>query len=108
MASQLKKEYDEQGFVVVGDLISPEMQTQLAAACDRVISRTRSGTWTHRRTVGKQFPPFDNDNPDSWGVQHLMHPDLGESVFAEWYTSDRLVETVCDLMVCQEGQLQMG
>lgn len=90
------------------NLISPEMRSELAAACDRVISRTRSGSWTHRRTVGKQFPPFDNDNPDSWGVQHLMHPDLGEPIFAEWYTSEPLVNAVSGLLVCQEDQLQMG
>jgi hypothetical protein len=108
MVSELKKQYDEEGFVVIPSLIPPELRTRLEAACERVISLTRSGSWTHRRTVGKQFPPFDNDNPDSWGVQHLMHPDLGEPVFADWYTSDSLVRAVCDLMECEEEQLQMG
>lgn len=108
MVSSFKTQYDEQGFVVIPKLISPDLREQLVEACERVIARTRSGTWTHRRTVGKQFPPFDDDNPDSWGVQHVMHPDLGEPVFAEWYTSAPLIQAVCDLMACQEDQLQMG
>jgi len=107
MVSELKKQYDEQGFVVVPNLVPPELKIQLEAACDRVISLTRSGSWAHRRTVGKQFPPFDNDNPDSWGVQHLMHPDLGEPIFSDWYTSDPLLRTICDLMECEDDRLQM-
>jgi hypothetical protein len=40
----------------------------------------------YRRLVGTQFPPW-NEGTDVWGVQHMMHPDLNEPVFAEWYGS---------------------
>lgn len=100
--------YDDQGFVVVPGLIPPEHWSELEAACQRVIQKTRDGTWPHRRTVGRQFPPFNNDNPDSWGVQHLMHPQLSEPVFGRWYTSDKLLEVVKELLDCRDDELQLG
>ena len=105
----IKSLYDEQGYVIVPGLIPTEFDAPLREATERVISKTRSGKWPHRRTVGKQFPPFDNNDPDSWGVQHLMHPDLGEPIFAEWYTSEPLIRTICRLLGdCDENELQMG
>ena len=104
----VKPLYDKQGYVIVPGLIPAELDKPLREATERVISRTRSGEWPHRRTVGKQFPPFDNGDPDSWGIQHLMHPDLGEAIFAEWYTSVPLVRTICRLLDCDEDKLQMG
>ncbi|KAF5347151.1 hypothetical protein D9758_011098 [Tetrapyrgos nigripes] len=108
MAS-IKATYDDQGYVVVPSLVEPTDFHLLQDACEDVINRTRLGNWTHRRTVGKQFPPFNNDNPDSWGVQHVMHPDLGSSaeVFKKWYTSDALAKAICDLLECKEQDLQM-
>ncbi|KAG8863961.1 hypothetical protein FRB96_006834 [Tulasnella sp. 330] len=105
----LKSRFDEQGYVVVPDLISPHLLQPLKEACDCVIVKTRSGEWQHRRIVGKQFPPFidTEGEPDSWGVQHLMHPALGEPVFAEWYGSDALRSVCQELMACEEGDLQL-
>jgi hypothetical protein len=100
--------YDEQGYIIVSDLIPSDKLEALREVCDRVIAKTRSGLWPHRRTVGKQFPPFDDSNPDSWGVQHIMHPDLGEPAFAEWYTSDPLIHVSKELLQCNENELQMG
>lgn len=102
-----KKTFEEQGFVIIPNLIQPESRRALEEACERVITRTRAGDWPHRRVVGKQFPPFDDDNPDSWGVQHVMHPDLDEPAFAEWYTSDPLINACKNLLGCAEDQLQM-
>ncbi|KAG6876824.1 hypothetical protein C0993_000172 [Termitomyces sp. T159_Od127] len=108
MPSELKNLYEEQGFVVVPGLIpSPSYEQQLREACDRIVSLTREGKWSYRRTVGKQFPPFGDDNPDSWGVQHVMHPGLGEPVFAEWYTSQKLLDVVMELLECGEENLEM-
>jgi len=107
-SDDIKSLYDKHGYVIVPSLIPTQLNKPLREATERVIARTRSGKWPHRRTVGKQFPPFDNNNPDSWGVQHLMHPDLGEPVFAQWYTSEPLVQTICRLLDCDEDDLQMG
>ncbi|KAF8915054.1 hypothetical protein CPB85DRAFT_1375230 [Mucidula mucida] len=103
----LKAHFDEQGFVIVPDLISPDDLAVLRAACDDVVARTRRGEWTLRRTVGKQFPPYGDGDPDSWGVQMLMHPALGHPVFAKWYTSEALTDTVKDLLQCRDEDLQM-
>ena len=106
--SPLKATYDDQGYVLVPDLIPLDLLPTLHAACDRVIAKTRTGAWPHRRTVGKQFPPFDDTNPDSWGVQHVMHPALGEPVFAQWYTSEGVRAVSAALLGCETGVLQMG
>lgn len=100
--------YDEQGYIIVSGLIPSDNIDALREVCDRVIAKTRAGLWPHRRTVGKQFPPFDDSNSDSWGVQHVMHPDLGEPAFAEWYTSDPLINVSKELLQCDENELQMG
>ncbi|XP_006456586.1 hypothetical protein AGABI2DRAFT_195652, partial [Agaricus bisporus var. bisporus H97] len=103
----IKQTYDELGYVVVPGLIPQEHWNDLDAACERVVQKTRTGTWSHRRTVGKQFPPFDNDNPDSWGVQHVMHPQLNEPAFGKWYTSEGLLDIVKELLGCSDEQLQL-
>ena len=108
IADDTKSVYDKQGYLIVPGLIPPDLEELVREATERVIAKTRAGEWPHRRTVGKQFPPFDNSNPDSWGVQHLMHPDLGEPIFAEWYTSGPLIQTICGLLDCDEDNLQMG
>ena len=78
MTSALKALYDNQGYFVIPGPLPNKDRADLVSACNRAISKTRLGTWPHRRTVGKQFPPYGTDNPDSWGVQHLMNPYLGE------------------------------
>ncbi|KAK0218720.1 hypothetical protein IW262DRAFT_1448811 [Armillaria fumosa] len=105
--SALKNQFTSQGFVIVPDLVSPPDLPLLRTACEDVVERTRSGRWALRRTVGKQFPPYDAENGDSWGVQMLMHPELGHPIFAEWYTSDSLTGVVKELLGCEEEDLQM-
>ena len=107
--ADLKKQYDEQGYVVVQNLIAASDFASLQDACARVVEKTRQAQWMHRRTVGQQFPPFDEKNDvDVWGVQHVIHPELGESAFLKWYTSDNLVQVVAELLECKEEDLQMG
>ncbi|GJJ14264.1 hypothetical protein Clacol_008528 [Clathrus columnatus] len=103
----LKEIYDREGYVIVPDLIEPSEFAALKDASSRVINETRSGNWPHRRTVGKQFPPYDINLPDSWGVQHVMHPDLQSPEFVRWYTGDRLCNVVKELMNCSDDDLQM-
>lgn len=108
MPSKFKELYDTQGYVIVPELVTNDLFPKLQNAAEHAIIETRSGKWPYRRTVGRQFPPYGENNPDSWGVQHLMHPDLGQPVFAEWYTSDALVNVVRELLECNEDDLQMG
>src|ERR1700722_12498398 len=101
-------DYDKQGFVIIPGLIPPEKLPELERACDRAISRVRTLQWKHRRVVGKHSPPWGDENPDSWGVQHIMHPDLEEPVFAQLYASDPLVQAAKTMLDCKEDELQMG
>ncbi|KAF9560442.1 hypothetical protein CPC08DRAFT_804653 [Agrocybe pediades] len=105
--SGLKEKYERDGYVIVPDLIDPADWTDLEGACEHAVSRTREGAWRYRRTVGRQFPPYGEDDPDSWGVQHVMHPEMGEKAFVRWYTSPRLLEVVKVLLGCEERDLQM-
>jgi hypothetical protein len=104
----LRASFAEKGYVVIPGLISPEEEDSLRVAAQRVITRTREGKWPHRRVVGRQFPPYGDGEPDSWGVQHVMHPDLDEPAFAAWYTSGALIGAACALLDCEEEELQMG
>ncbi|OBZ91380.1 hypothetical protein A0J61_00567 [Choanephora cucurbitarum] len=95
----------ENGFVIVDNLIPKDMFERLKEACDRVVERARKGDW--KRLVGTQFPPW-TEGTDVWGVQHLIHPDLQEPVFAEWYGCTRLLETVQQLTNAKHNELQLG
>ncbi|POW07664.1 hypothetical protein PSTT_08069 [Puccinia striiformis] len=51
--------------------------------------------WPYKRTVGKQFPPWnDEESPDIWGAQHIMHPALAQPAFASFYFSTPMTEIV--------------
>jgi len=85
---------------------------QLREACDRVLERARAvpddpHRWKYVRAVGKQFPPFPTDRDDIWGVQHLLHPELHESIFLKWYTSPKLLATVSEIIGAEEDDLQL-
>ena len=108
--SALRSAFHAQGYVLVPSLITPTQLHSLRLASARVVEKSRSGEWLHRRTVGKQFPPFDDyqKGVDVWGVQHVMHPELGEKGFAEWYTGKEVTGVAKELLGCEEDELQMG
>jgi hypothetical protein len=66
------KAYEDQGFVIIPDLITPEDFPELQAASERAIARARSGSWKHRRTVGSQFPPYDDKKCLSLSLLFLL------------------------------------
>ncbi|KAI0262042.1 hypothetical protein BC834DRAFT_406720 [Gloeopeniophorella convolvens] len=106
MNALLKQRYDTDGFVVIPGLVSPQEHTDLLAATERTTARTRTGTWPHARVVGKQFPPYGAGS-DVWGVQHAMHPALGEPAFARWYAGAAVRDAARGLLGCGDGELQM-
>lgn len=61
----------------------------------------------HSRLVGTQFPPW-TEGDDVWGVQHLLHPDLKETAFMEWYGSEALLAAVSQLLHTKRDDLQFG
>lgn len=93
-------------------LLDEPWLTKLREASNRILERARAGPndpsrWRYVRAVGKQFPPFPTDREDIWGVQHLMHPDLQETIFLEWYTSPKLLATVCEIIGAEVDDLQL-
>ncbi|KAH8551490.1 hypothetical protein BGW37DRAFT_537989 [Umbelopsis sp. PMI_123] len=94
------------GFVIIDNLIKPELLGPLREAAERAIKKARAGEWKERRFVGTPFPPWDQGT-DVWGVQHLLHPDLGESIFAEWYGSEEMINAVCELLEVKPDELQL-
>ena len=98
--------------IKVQGLLDEPWLSELREACNRVLERARAGPddpkrWKYVRAVGKQFPPFPPDRDDIWGVQHLMHPDLQEPIFLEWYTSPKLLATVSEIIGAEEDDLQL-
>jgi hypothetical protein len=69
------------GFLHLPSLLTPAQLAPLREAAAKLTALARRGGWPHVRTVGKQFPPWDDaalvpDRAGIWGVQHLLHPDL--------------------------------
>ena len=48
----------ENGYVIVDNLIPEDMIQSLKEACDRSVKKARNGKWKHCRYVGTQFPPW--------------------------------------------------
>ena len=105
--SSLKEHYDTHGYVIVQGLLTPSEQANLLGATERATARTRSGSWPHARVVGKQFPPYGTGD-DVWGVQHVMHPALGEPAFARWYVGGAVRGAAKTLLECKDEHLQIG
>ncbi|PWN32637.1 uncharacterized protein FA14DRAFT_161986 [Meira miltonrushii] len=107
---KLKHDYETQGYVIMDGIFAEQDLKALQKAAHEVVQLTRQGNWPHRRIVGKQFPPFDKvQSNDSWGVQHLMHPDLpNHTLFTKFYASSPLLDVACFLLGVQdEQQLQL-
>lgn len=108
--NKLKSDYEKQGYVILDGIFAEQDLERLRKAASEVVELTREGKWSHRRIVGKQFPPFDKvQSSDSWGVQHLMHPQLpNHDLFAEFYASSPLLDVGCFLLGAKdERQLQL-
>jgi hypothetical protein len=59
--------------------------------------------------VGKQFPPWTPESGDDvWGLGHILHPDLKEPVFLEYYTAPGMLEAAAGLIGTEVDKLQMG
>lgn len=105
-ADTLAQQLERDGFVIVRQLVQGSDLEELRAAAARTAAKARAGDWPHVRTVGKQFPPWQQWNREAaaaakaaaekgetaagggiWGVQHLMQPDLGPdaAVFTRSY-----------------------
>ncbi|KNZ62058.1 hypothetical protein VP01_1319g4 [Puccinia sorghi] len=102
--------FKERGCVIVQGLIADNGQLEdLRRAADAVVERTRNQQWPYKRTVGKQFPPWNHESPDVWGVQHIMHPGLEQPAFAGFYFSTRMVELTSRLgEMCPEEDAMAG
>jgi ectoine hydroxylase-related dioxygenase (phytanoyl-CoA dioxygenase family) len=87
-SEQIQHFYTE-GYVVVENAVEPDMLRPLREAAARVVAKTRSGAWPYKRDAG---------DGDIWGVSHLLHPDLGEPIFAEYVASPPVLEVVGDLL----------
>lgn len=105
----LKQQYEREGYVILDNIFAGQDMQALRRAAAEVTERTRNGGWPHRRIVGKQFPPFDRvQSSDSWGVQHLMHPDLTHhDLFAAFYGSSPLLDVAAYLLDAEEEQMQL-
>jgi hypothetical protein len=84
-----RKKFNQDGFIVIDGAVEPHLLGPLRDATARVTEKTRSGVWPHKRAAG---------DDDIWGVGHLMHPDLGEPVFAQYMASDPVLDVATDLL----------
>ncbi|KAF3911019.1 hypothetical protein AA313_de0202620 [Arthrobotrys entomopaga] len=87
--------FERDGFVIIDDVLPPALFEAAKQACEEAVEKGRKGEWPHRRIVGKAFPPWPAAGPDIWGIQHLMHPDLGLPLFKQIYTNPKLLSTAC-------------
>ncbi|PWN49115.1 hypothetical protein IE53DRAFT_388693 [Violaceomyces palustris] len=105
---KILEQYKSEGYVILDHVVPESSLDELRKASEQVVELTRSGGWPHRRVVGKAFPPFDKENRDSWGVQHLMNPRLPNArLFSEFYSSSPLLEIASALLEAPMERMQM-
>ncbi|CBQ73565.1 conserved hypothetical protein [Sporisorium reilianum SRZ2] len=118
----LVQQYRDQGYIIVDGVLSSDPSSplhidSLRRSADVATQLTRDGHWPHRRVVGNAFPPFTKDNRDSWGVQHIMNPQLDtlapsptaslSKQFQQFYASSPLVEIASLLIGAEAHEMQM-
>lgn len=105
----IRERFHRDGYVIVDGIFQNQDIKELQRAAEEVTQLTREGKWTHRRVVGKQFPPYDTIiSPDSWGVQHLMHPDLPHhELFTRFYGSSPLLDIAANLLKTSVANMQL-
>lgn len=118
----LLRQYHEQGYVIIDGVLSSDPASSLhidslRKCADEATLLTRDGFWPHRRVVGNAFPPFTKDNRDSWGVQHIMNPQLDTAgpsksvplskMFQCFYGSSPLLEIASLLVGAEVNDVQM-
>ena len=118
----LLQQYHSLGYVIINkilssDPLSPLHLTSLRRSAETATQLTRDGIYPHRRVVGNAFPPFTQNNWDSWGVQHLMNPLLDalssskssslSKTFQQFYGSSPLLEIASLLIGCEVASMQM-
>jgi ectoine hydroxylase-related dioxygenase (phytanoyl-CoA dioxygenase family) len=89
LTSAQRKQFVEEGYLVIDQAVEPALMEPLRAAAARVTEKTRSGIWPHKGANGED---------DIWGVGHLLHPDLGEPVFAEYLASAPALDVATELL----------
>lgn len=84
-----REQFIQEGYLIIEQAVEPHLLEPLRAAAGRVTDTTRAGQWPHRRSAG---------DDDIWGVNHLMHPELGEPVFAEYMASEPVLDVAAALL----------
>ncbi|KEQ61807.1 phytanoyl-CoA dioxygenase family protein [Aureobasidium melanogenum CBS 110374] len=107
MPSKLRDQLGEDGFVRIPSALPKDQLEALRAACQDVAQLARAGRWPFVRTLPKQFPPWDSDtSKGTWGVQHLMHPDLPHhDTFAASYFAPYITDAVTEILQCSPNDL---
>ncbi|MBT5874741.1 MAG: hypothetical protein HOH43_15090 [Candidatus Latescibacteria bacterium] len=89
LTSDQIEQYELYGFLIIDDAVALNLVEPLRQASNRLVTKTREGTWPHKRDAG---------DGDIWGVGHLLHPDVCETVFAEYIASSMVIDVVADLL----------
>lgn len=110
LTSSQIQQYAREGYVVTESFVLPEQLEPLRAATARATQRARAGAWPHGiRTAASPFPPYNQDaSNDVWGVNLLIHPDMGEDAFLSWYGSDIVLDSCAQLLQVARADLQLG
>jgi ectoine hydroxylase-related dioxygenase (phytanoyl-CoA dioxygenase family) len=113
LSAEQLQEYRAAGFVVLDTMVPVCLLEPLRAAAARATARARAGGWAHGiRTAASPFPPYNQDaTADVWAVHLLVHPDMGEPAFLDWYGSDEVRGACAQLLgvqgACPAQQLQL-
>jgi len=91
------QQFREDGYVIIEGVI-PSLLIPLRQAADRIIDQARAGTWQ----AARHCP----DGEDIWGVSSLLHPDVNESVFAEYLASEHVLDVARQLL--DDNELRLG
>src|SRR5438270_5479071 len=84
-----REQFIEDGYLIIDQAVEPHLMEPRRAAAGRVTEKTRAGIWPHKG---------ENGEDDIWGVGHLLRPELGEPVFAEYLASGPVLDVAMDLL----------
>jgi len=86
MNAEQKKQYQEDGYVIVDDAVDTDMLQPLLDAARRMKAKVRAG----------EVNVFTHWTPEKepWGIRGILSPEFNEPIFAEYLLSDSLMKYV--------------
>ena len=86
-----RKSFNDDGFVVVDDMVDPQDLSPLLAESRRIVAGVWDGSLPRGDSELTGLPNFGNEPEKTWAIRGLLSPHLASSVYADYICSEAVL-----------------